>query len=142
MYFRVSVNYLLSYCQPREYVLQSDCRDGVLVCRPMLFLRTALQADAGSLVPLKQDLRFRGQRGLLKVTGQVVEVTVPSTTDGLCFFQKIFSASSKLRAYCSMFSIGKRTGFIFGNRQKFFAPHYLVKLAYTVDCALFLRCQP
>lgn len=89
------------------------------------------------LVALKHDLGFRGQNSLLKAAGQVVEVTVPSIADALCLLSEKISAPSKLRAYCSVFSEGKRSGFIFENRQKFLEPHYLIQLANVVDCALF-----
>lgn len=44
---------------------------------PVLSLMTALQADAAVPVLLKQDLRLAGHSGLLKMTRQVVAVTVP-----------------------------------------------------------------
>lgn len=44
---------------------------------PVLSLMTALQADAAVPVLLKQDRRLAGHSGLLKMTQQMVKVTVP-----------------------------------------------------------------
>lgn len=100
---------------------------------PVLSLTTALHAGAAVPVLLKQDLRLAGHSGLLKMTRQVVEVTV-----ALLFFQKFFPAPSKLIAYCSVFSVGERSGIIFRNWQKPFEPHHLVKLSNIIGCTLFL----
>ena len=74
-------------------VLQGGCLDGVP--------GDGLQVAAGSPVLPKLGLGLRGRSSLWKVTGQLEEVTVPSATDGPCFFQTFSPAPSKLRAYCS-----------------------------------------
>lgn len=143
----VGVNYLLSYCQLKRCVLQSDhIQTGLGHAWPCAvphdssasWCRYPCSSEAGPQA-------CRAQRFVEDDTTGGGGHSAINNWVALLFLKKFFPAPSKLIAYCSVFSVGERSGIIFRNWQKPFEPHHLVKLSDIIGCTLFLskkmRCQ-